>query len=491
MKKREKALINISKKTFIQVTVLLLCLMVVSIILTYVLPKGEFGVLEDGRTDYSVYLKSEDQSGISVVKGIFAPFLVFASGDGLTLIMLSLFLLIISAAFQVMNDVGGIRLIVGDVAKRLGSRKYLLLAVITLVFMLFGAFLGLFEEMLTMLPIVAALCLMIGFDSFTGFLVSIVACGFGFASAVTNPFTVLLASEIIGVNPLNHIYYRLIIFVVMYLLLIGFVFLYVRRISKNPDSSLTLSHDVDLRANVSEQGSFDTGYGSGSEAEGENSFRGKASPKKIKILYIIFLIAALGLIILCSALPSIRDYTVPVLIAYFLIFGITVGIISTSDPKFVFRSFGKGIVGALPTIVFIGLAASVKYIFDEGRIMPTIVNQINRLTEGRSPIMVALVIYLIILLLEFFISSSTAKAILVMGILSVVSVGLSKSMMVLLYTFADGYTNVIFPTSPVLLISLSMIGVDYFKWVKKSAPLFLANLALVTGFILIGIAAGY
>ena len=78
-----------------------------------------------------------------------------------------------------------------------------------------------------------------------------------------------------------------------------------------------------------------------------------------------------------------------------------------------------------------------------------------------------------------------------MGILSVVSVGLSKSMMVLLYTFADGYTNVIFPTSPVLLISLSMIGVDYFKWVKKSAPLFLANLALVAGFILIGIWIGY
>ena len=100
-------------------------------------------------------------------------------------------------------------------------------------------------------------------------------------------------------------------------------------------------------------------------------------------------------------------------------------------------------------------------------------------------------IYLIVLLLEFFISSSTAKAILVMGLLAMVSTGLSKQMLVLLYTFGDGYTNVIFPTSPVLLISLSMIEVDYFTWVKKSLPLFLVNLILVVGFIILGVAVGY
>ena len=78
-----------------------------------------------------------------------------------------------------------------------------------------------------------------------------------------------------------------------------------------------------------------------------------------------------------------------------------------------------------------------------------------------------------------------------MGMLAVVNVGLSKQMLVLIYTFADGYTNVLFPTSPVLLISLSMIGVDYFKWVKKSVPLFACNLALVILFIALGIIIGY
>ena len=123
--------------------------------------------------------------------------------------------------------------------------------------------------------------------------------------------------------------------------------------------------------------------------------------------------------------------------------------------------------------------------------MPTIVHSINTLVAGKSPFMIALVLYAIILVMEFFISSSTAKAILVMGMLAVVNVGLSKQMLVLIYTFADGYTNVLFPTSPVLLIALSMIEVDYFKWVKKSAPLFLANLGLVLLFLFLGVVIGY
>ena len=63
--------------------------------------------------------------------------------------------------------------------------------------------------------------------------------------------------------------------------------------------------------------------------------------------------------------------------------------------------------------------------------------------------------------------------------------------LVLLYTFGDGYTNVLFPTSPVLLLSLSMIELDYFTWIKKSAPLFAVNFALVILFILLGVAVAY
>ncbi len=474
MKNKEKALINVSKKTFIQVTLLLLILMTGAIVLTYVVPRGQFGVFEDGTVNYLDYKMLDGGSGINIIKGIFAPFLVFASGDGLTLIMLCLFLLVISASFQVMNDAGGINALIGYVSEKFKERKYLLVITVSFVFMCFGAFLGLFEEMLTMLPIVTALCVLVGFDSFTGFLISIIACGFGFASAITNPFTVILASEIIKTNPMENIWYRFVIFAVMFLLLIGFVFLYIRKIKKDPTASLTYAHDLKIKENVS-------------SAETSSP----VDTKKTRIVYTVFLLLSLVIIIVASSLPFLRSYTVVILLAYFLIFGIAAGLICTGNVKGVFKSFLKGLTGALPTLVFIALASSVKFIFEEGGIMPTVVHAINEFSDGKNIFVVALVIYTVVLVLEFFISSSTAKAILVMGIFSVASVGLTKQMSVLLYTFADGYTNVLFPTSPVLLISLSMIELDYFKWVKKSWPLFLINLALVIGFIILGIIIGY
>ena len=189
---KKKTLINISRKTFIQVTGLLLGLLVFSIVLTYLVPKGCFGTLADGSINYLEYIPMEGADGIDILRGILAPVLVFTSGDGLTLIMLSVFLFVISASFQVMNDVGGIRALVGAVSQRFVNHRYALIVLISLVFYCFGSFLGLFEEMLTMLPIITALCVMVGFDSFTGFLCCIIACGFGFAGAITNPFTVLL-----------------------------------------------------------------------------------------------------------------------------------------------------------------------------------------------------------------------------------------------------------------------------------------------------------
>ena len=149
------------------------------------------------------------------------------------------------------------------------------------------------------------------------------------------------------------------------------------------------------------------------------------------------------------------------------------------------------IVAALPTILLVLLATSIKYILEEGMIIATISNSISSLIAGKNIFLVAIIIYVIILILEFFISSSTAKSIFVMGILSLVTVDLSKEMLVLIYLFGDGFTNVLLPTSPVLLIGLSMVGLNYFTWLKKSKFLFLINTILVIGLILLAVLIGY
>ena len=468
---KNKKLIDISTKTFISVAILLFLCMVAAIVMTYVLPKGEF--IYDAEGKITAFNDLGKGGGINIAKGIFSPFLLLGADGGIAIIMLCIFLLVIAGAFQAMNDNNGIKVIVNRIINRFKERKFLLLCIVALIFMVFGAFLGLFEEMLTLLPIVAILTLSLGYDSFTGFIISIVACGFGFSTAITNPFTVIFASNLIGVNPFVKVWFRIIIFIVMYGLMVLSIFLYTKRIKKKPESSLTYKRDLELKDEV-----FST--------------EDIANEKKIFNCYVSFFAVALATIIIFSAISALRDYTVVALIAVFLIGGLLVSLISTNwDFKKTFKSFGKGALSVLPTLLFILMASSIKYILAEGKVLPTIVNYINNAVAGKNVYAIAFILFAIILGLEFFISSSTAKAVFVMSIVGTLTLGLTKENLVLIYTFADGYTNLLFPTSPVLLIGLSMMGVSYFTWLKKSWPLFIVTFSLVALFLVLAIVIAF
>ena len=64
-KQKSKTLVDLSTKTFLEVVALLTALMLVSIALTYLIPKGSFGLLPDGSTDYLSYHRAEGASGTS------------------------------------------------------------------------------------------------------------------------------------------------------------------------------------------------------------------------------------------------------------------------------------------------------------------------------------------------------------------------------------------------------------------------------------------
>jgi len=472
----DNKIININKKSFISIVIMLEVLVLLSILITYIIPKGTFGTTTDefGNivNDYNNFISLPEKSGINIFKGLFGFILVLFSSDGLSLLMLSLFLLVISGAFQIMNDTNGMYVIVNRMIKKFKDKKNILICLLTLIFMCFGSFFGLFEEVLTLLPLIVMITISLGYDGFTGFLICIVGTGFGFASAITNPFTVITASNIIGASPISNIWFRIIIFVVMYSLLILFIFKHIKKITKNPELSPTFKADENKKIITNETIIID-------------------NESKIFNTYIIFLSVVLLMIITITSISSLRSYTIVFLIVIFLFGGLISGLIITKNLKNTFKSFLKGILAALPTILLVLLASSIKYILEEGMILATISNSISKIIDGKDVFLIALMIYGIILILEFFISSSTAKSIFVMGILGCVNISLSKELLVLIYLFGDGFTNVLLPTSPVLLIGLSMIGMNYFTWLKKSKYLFIINTIIVIIFILLAILIKY
>ncbi len=87
---------------------------------------------------------------------------------GITVIMIILFLLMVGASFAILDKSGILKSVIDRIVKALGHRKYLLLLVISFFFMLIGAFFGIFEEVVPLVPLMIALSYSLGWDSLVG-----------------------------------------------------------------------------------------------------------------------------------------------------------------------------------------------------------------------------------------------------------------------------------------------------------------------------------
>ena len=136
------------------------------------------------------------------------------------------------------------------------------------------------------------------------------------------------------------------------------------------------------------------------------------------------------------------------------------------------------------------MAASIKYITISGGVMDTILNSVVSKVQGLGAITAVILIYLAALFMELFISSAGAKAILLMPLLIPLAdlTGVTRQMTVSAYCFGDGFSNLAYPTNPVLLIVLGLASVSYGKWIRWSAKLWLVVIAVSILFLLLGVA---
>ena len=148
--------------------------------------------------------------------------------------------------------------------------------------------------------------------------------------------------------------------------------------------------------------------------------------------------------------------------------------------KDTFKYLLQGAVAMLPAVVMIAFASSVKLIMTESGIIDTIMYDVIKILEGKSKLLTVLLIYLLILFLQLFIGSASAKIILIMPIILPIctALGISPATVILVYCMADGFTDVILPTNPVLLIGLSMVNVSYGKWARWTWKLQLSLFAV-------------
>ena len=149
--------------------------------------------------------------------------------------------------------------------------------------------------------------------------------------------------------------------------------------------------------------------------------------------------------------------------------------------------------GMLPAVLMIALASSVKLVMQEGGILDTVMHAVITSLSGKNKFLCIILVYFLILFLQIFIGSSSAKIMLIMPIMLPVcnALGISTTLVTLTYCMADGFTDVIIPTNPVLLIGLSMAKVSYGKWVRFTGLFQLLMFAVTVLILLFATAVGY
>ena len=139
------------------------------------------------------------------------------------------------------------------------------------------------------------------------------------------------------------------------------------------------------------------------------------------------------------------------------------------------------------------MASSIKYTLEEAKVLDTILHAAVGMAEKLPSWSVILFIYLIVLVMNFFIPSGSAKAFMLIPLIVPMAqiFGISAQLCVVAFAFGDGFSNVFYPTNPALLISLGLADVSYGDWFKHSVKFQLLNLLLTSSILLLGLAVGY
>ena len=397
-------------------------------VLTWFVPGGQYVKAEDGTLSYEA-VDAVPQTW-QVLSAVYHGFVKQAG--------IIVFILVVGGAFWLLNATGAVEVGIQRFIARIGKRDILVLVALTVLFSLAGAVFGMSEETIPFVGIVVPLAVSMGYDAFMGMLVVYVASNVGFSSAFLNPFTVGIAQGMADLPLFSGMGYRLFCWAFLTLLMVVFVWFYARRTKKD----IVISSDA---------------------AGGVEKSVTRLTKRQAWILVVLLLtVVALIVGVTCW------EWYMPEITGLFLGMGIVCGIIAGFSANKIADELIAGARDILSAALVVGFASGIIVILQDGKVVDSILHGMQEGLDGSSPVASLSAMYGIQALINFIIPSATAKAAITIPIMAPFAdmVGVSRQAMVLAFQFGDGFTNMVTPTSGVLVAALAMARIPYAKWVK-------------------------
>lgn len=437
------------------VYIMFMLVMFVVVILSFIVPPGEFERIPDPNNPNIMQVNPDafhyvDRAEVKRITPLdfFGAMHQGVTGAGDIIVML----LIACGTLYLLEESGAIGAGINALLRQAEGKENLIMASLLIVFAILGA-IGFGEGGIPFMPLCVSVVMGMGYDRITGFATAACGLAVGFASGMINMYTTGVSQQIVGLPLFSGVLFRGIALVVFTIVCIIYLLNYAKKIKKDPTKSymgdIYLKQLEEMEAVELEEIEFDL-------------------RKKIALvsLAFVFVLQAFGAIILHWTLVEIS--------ALYLMYGIFLTIVLKYHPNDAATKFGFGAARILPAALAIGFAGGVMVLMNQAKIVDTAVFNLAKFLDGKPVIVTFLLLFLSVVIFNFFVVSGSGKALILMPIMSPLGkiLGINQQIMVLLYQYGDGFTNYLWPTAGALMAALGMCSLGYDKWLKFAVKLF-------------------
>lgn len=443
---------------------IIFALMVIFAVLTWIVPSGSYQRQEVNGREVTVagtyeqsektYIDEETGDEVDLRQGVFDVLQAPTRGIQEAIEVVA-FILIVGGSFQVITKTGAITSGMGRVVRRFKNKDILIIPIAMVLFALGGTSFGMAEETLPFFAIFMPIMMAMGFDSMTAFMVVFVGARTGYIASTINPFNVLIAQGILGIQGNPQLWLRMIAWVVLTAVAITWVVLYARSVKKNPESSITFEDDIAKKVEFAAD-----------ESALDAEFTGRQ--KGVLAVFIA------GMCLIIWGLVT-QGWYMNEISAVFLAMGLLAGVIAGFSQDVIAQEFVAGIADFAFSAIVVGLARGILVIASDGMIIDTILNALATGLGGIPAVLFTTLLYAVENLLAILVPSSSGLAALTAPIFGPLTelMGLNPEAAVWALSMGSATMSLICPTSAILVAGLGVCKIKLGQWWKTVWKFFL------------------
>lgn len=378
------------------------------------------------------------------------------------------FILIVGGAFGVINATGAVDRGFIRLAAKTSHRPGWLLGGFFIAFSLGGAVFGMGEETIAFLALLLPLVDRLGLPRASAVMCTYMASQIGFGTSWMNPFSVVVAQGIVGLPVLSGASLRVVMWACFTLFGIIFTLRYAAKHRCIPEA-----------------------IGDVTELPAPMNWADRT------ILFAV--LANVGWIIWGV---TAKGYYIPQIATQFFTLGLVVGAIAVIDKRMdinrVADTFIEGVKQMVPVAIAIACAKGLLWLLGgadphTASVLNTLLYALGSSLDGLPELVSAQGMLLTQAGFNFFVTSGSAQAAITMPLMAGLGelVGVTKQVSVLAFQLGDGVTNLIVPTSAVLMGAIGVAGLSWSEWIRAIWKFELGLLLMASAFITYAVLTGY